>query len=212
MVTERDPSRAILWLTTKTCILAFVGLVGALIIASSVHYFPPQFEFGFLVGREAYFYSWYAVAFYAHVISAPIPLFAGLIQSSTAIRRRFPHFHRKVGYLYAMTVLLLVVPSGLVMSFKAPGGAASILGFASLSVVTGATTWLGLTSARQGRYSQHRRWMTRSYLLICSAVMLRFVAALTHSLGLEFVPYAAMAWLSWLPALIVYEGMVKKKI
>lgn len=210
-VTGRDPSIPVFWRITKACILAFVGFVGALIVASCSRYFPPQFQFGFLAGREAYFYPWYAAAFYAHVISAPVALFSGLVQSSTVLRRRFPRFHRRVGYLYAATVLMLLVPSGLAMSIKAAGGTASILGFASLSIVTGIVTWMGFNAARRKRFAQHGRWMTRSYILVCSAVLLRFIAAATVSLGIDFIPYAAMAWLCWLPTLLLYEFMLRWK-
>ena len=68
-------------IVTKTCILIFVALVGVLIVATSIAYFPPNFGFGFLLGRDSYFYSWYAIAFYIHVLSSPIALFLGLIQS-----------------------------------------------------------------------------------------------------------------------------------
>ena len=67
------------WTVTKTCILAFVAVVGILIILTSVAYFPPTFAYGFLRGRQEYFYSWYAVVFYIHVISSPVALFLGMV-------------------------------------------------------------------------------------------------------------------------------------
>jgi uncharacterized membrane protein len=211
MANHRAQSFALLRTVTKVCILTFVLWVGALIVASSSYYFPPQFEFGFLVGREPYFYSWYAVAFYSHVISAPFALLAGLAQSSDTLRRRFPTLHRGVGKFYVLVVLVFVAPSGLAMSTKALGGTSSMLGFASLSVATAASTWMGFTAARQGEFSRHQRWMTRSFILLCSAVLLRFLAAVANRFELDFLTYGAMAWLCWLPSLAVYEIAVRRK-
>ena len=195
---------ASVWTVTKTCILAFVAVVGILIILTSVAYFPATFEFGFLQGRESYFYSWYAVVFYVHVISSPITLFLGMVQSIDWVRKRYLKLHRSLGYAYVLLVIVFAAPSGLAMSIKAGGGNIAVIGFAALALATGFTTWRGYDAARQGQFVKHQQWMTRSYLLICSAVLLRFIAALTNQFDLK-ITYGAMAWLSWLPSLVIYE-------
>ena len=204
-----DPNpMASVWTATKISILAFVAVVGILIILTSLAYFPPGFSSGFLQGRESYFYSWYAVVFYIHVISSPITLFLGMVQSIEWVRGRYLKFHRSLGYAYVIIVLVFAAPSGLAMSIKAGGGNTAVIGFAALALATGFTTWLGFNSARQGQFIKHRQWMTRSYLLICSAVLLRFIAALTNQFELS-ITYGAMAWLSWLPSLIAYEIILR---
>jgi uncharacterized membrane protein len=207
MLSDPNPT-ANLWVTTKTCILAFVAVVGVLIILTSVAYFPPRFDYGFLAGRESYFFSWYAVAFYVHVISSPITLFLGMVQSVTWIRERYRKLHRTCGQAYVLIVLLLAAPSGLAMSIKADGDWVAVVGFATLAVATGFTTWQGFTAARARQFAKHQRWMTRSYLLICSAVALRFIAVLTNQFELGLT-YSMMAWLSWLPSLVVYEVVLQ---
>lgn len=197
-----------IWAVTKTCILAFIALVGILIVLTSVGYFPPTFDFGFLKGREAYFYSWYAVAFYIHVISSPITLFLGMVQSVTWVRKRHLTLHRGLGKAYVLLVLFFAAPSGLAMSIKADRDPLAVVGFATLAVATGVTTWLGFIAAKRGGIAKHQQWMTRSYLLICSAVLLRFIAALTNQFELGLT-YGAMAWLSWVPSLLVYEVVLQ---
>lgn len=209
---SRDPLHADVWVLAKNCILAFVGLVGAMIVASTSLYFPPQFKFGFLFGRESYFFSWYAVAFYAHVTSAPIALFAGLMQSIDWLRSRFLCLHRRIGYVYVVTVLFFAIPSGLAMSLKADGGIVASLGFAGLAVATFLTTTIGYWKARKGEYDWHKKWMTRSYILVCSAVQLRFMAAIVNYFDVEFITYSAMSWLCWLPSLMLYEGWERYKL
>jgi len=211
MSTEQKQLLACFWTVTKTCILSFIALFGGLIVLTSFAYFPPQFDFGFLIGRQSYFYSWYAVAFYAHVISSPIVLFLGLAQSIAWLRNRSRRVHRMIGYGYTVAVLLFAVPSGLAMSVKANGGVSAATAFALLAIWTSVATWQGFRWARRGDFVKHQQWMTRSYLLICSAVLLRLFAAVAARFELDFVTYSAMAWLSWLPSLLIYEAILRWK-
>ena len=189
---------------SKACLLTFVSSVAFLIVLSSVKYFPAQFEIGFLVGRESYFYSWYAVAFYAHVISSPIALAICVVQSIRWLRRTRLRLHQRLGKAYVWIVLAVVSPSGLMMATKA-GSAFAIAGFATLAVLLWATTWIAFRHALLGRISQHGQWMMRSFVLMSSAVVLRLLAAIVNTFEIEWIPYGAMAWLSWLPTLLAYE-------
>lgn len=197
-----------IWTVTKICILAFVAVVGILIVLTSMAYFPPRFDFGFLQGRESYFFSWYAVAFYIHVVSSPLTLFLGMAQSIEWLRNRHLNLHRSLGYAYVLLVIGFAAPSGLVMSVKAEGDNVAVVGFATLAIATVYTTWQGFVAVRRGRIDRHQQWMNRSYLLICSAVLLRFIAGVTNHFELG-ISYGAMAWLSWLPSLVVYELVLR---
>ncbi len=211
MSAQQKQTIACFWTVTKTCILSFIALVGGLIVLTSTAYFPPQFEFGFLIGRQSYFYSWYAVVFYTHVISSPIALFLGLVQSIDWMRNRSRRVHRIFGYGYTIAVLLFAAPSGFAMSVKANGGVSAATAFALLAIWTSVATWRGFRWARRGDFVKHRQWMTRSYLLICSAVLLRFIAAVAAQFELDFLTYGEMAWLSWLPSLLIYEVILRRK-
>jgi uncharacterized membrane protein len=206
MQSDRLVNVGLVRLTLKTCLLAFVAWVGALIYLSILTYFPPQFAHGFLRGRQAYFYGWYGVAFYAHIISAPAVLLLGLVQSIAWVRTRYPAIHRKLGLLYVWVALIFAMPSGLVMSLKTTGGISAALPFAILGIATIYSTTLGLISAQRCRYIQHQRWMTRSFLLMGSAVTLRMLAETVTYLQLgTYFSYGTLAWLSWVPALAFYE-------
>ena len=188
----------------KTCGLVFVLAVGTLIVWSSIKYYPAQFEHGFLIGRESYFYSWYAVAFYAHIVSSPAALALGVLQSIAWLRRSRPQWHRWLGKCYVWLVLWIAAPSGLAMALKAGEGLA-VAAFLTLAVATWATTWVGFRAASAGRMRQHGEWMTRSFLLMCSAVMLRLLAAIVNASEVSSISYGVLAWLSWLPMLVGYE-------
>jgi len=61
-----------------------------------------------------------------------------------------------------------------------------------------------------GRYAEHRRWMIRSFSLIMAGVMLRVWVPLYYGLAGAGVvnfsfetAYAAIAWLCWVPNLLI---------
>lgn len=59
---------------------------------------------------------------------------------------------------------------------------------------------------RRRGVSEHRRWMVRNYSLSFAAVTLRVYIPLSVIAGIEFsTAYAVIAWLRWVPNLIVAE-------
>ena len=104
-------------------------------------------------------------------------------------------------------LLLFVLPSSVVMSRHAFGGWPAGLSFLLLSAATAGCAIAGVVHACRRRYGQHRRWMLRCYVLICSAVALRLISG---AAGLVGVPspegaYVVAAWSSWLFPLAAYE-------
>jgi uncharacterized membrane protein len=179
----------------------------ATILANYPHYFPPNFDSLFLQGREATFTGAYRVAFYVHIFSGPLVLFNGLILLSEYVRRRYSGWHRWLGRAQVVVLLLFVLPSSMVMSRHAFGGWPAGLSFFLLSAATASCAIVGVVYALRGRYDRHRRWMTRCYILICSAVILRLISG---TASLVEVPspegaYILATWSSWLVPLAAYE-------
>src|ERR1700687_1846595 len=82
------------------------------ILANYLDYFPPNFDSLFLQGREATFSGAYRAAFYVHIFSGPLGLFNGLIKLSETIRRRHRGWHRCLGRVQVVVLLVFVLPSG----------------------------------------------------------------------------------------------------
>ena len=176
------------------------------VVLSFGGYLPPQFESGFLNGRGSYFWSGYHLAFYCHIVSGPWSLLLGLLQLSERFRRRHTGWHRKLGRVQVASVLLLVSSSGLAMSFYAETGAVAGVGFGSLAVATALCVLLGWRSAVNRPFAEHRVWMLRCYVLLCSAVVLRLTAGLATVSGVEGAwTYQMSAWTSWLVPLAILE-------
>jgi signal transduction histidine kinase len=172
------------------------------------HYLLPDFTAEFLLDREDHFRGLYRVAFYTHIFSGPLALLMGLLLVSDSFRRRFPKWHRRLGRVQVLNVLVLVAPSGLVMAFRAMTGAVAGVGFGVLAIATAVCAALGWRAAVERRFAVHRDWMWRCYLLLCSAILLRLIAGLAIVTGFEAAWfYPATAWASWVLPLAVYEAV-----
>jgi hypothetical protein len=170
------------------------------------NYFPPNFNSDFLRGREGYFAGSYQWAFYTHIASGPLSLILGTILISEQFRLRFPQWHRFLGRIQIACILLLVAPSGLWMAYYAAAGTFAAIGFASLAIITGTCAALGWRAAVQRRFPVHRRWMWRTFLLLCSAVSLRLLGGLAAVSGVQAAWFDPLAsWASWIMPLAAYE-------
>ncbi len=193
-----------LLLTLRVLVVLVVGKTIAATLANWPSYFPPDFRSDFLLGREGYFFDGYHTAFYAHIIAGPLTLGLGLVLLSEGIRRRWPLWHRQLGKLQGLLVLFVVAPSGLWMAFYAATGPVAGAGLAMLAVLTAVATALGWRSAVQRKFAKHRRWMQRSYVLLCSAIVIRMIGGAAEVAGVEGTyPYAV--WISWLAPLAALE-------
>ena len=126
-----------------------------------------------------------------------------------ALRKKYLYLHRWMGRIYLLAVLVGSI-AGLYMAATAFGGLPTRIGFGMLGALwltTGAMAYLRI---RQGSVQVHREWMIRNYALTFSAVMLRVWLPLLIALGYEFPQaYATVAWLCWIPNLLVAELIIR---
>jgi len=187
-----------------TCLL--IVRVTVAVVLNYREYLPPNFHSDFLQGRQAYFWGGYHWAFYTHLASGPISLILGMILISDRFRLQFPKWHRSLGRIQVLVVLFLVTPSGLWMAWYAATGTIAALGFGSLALATGICIASGWRSAVNRRFADHRRWMLRSFLLLCSAVVIRLIGGLATVVDFDAEwLYPLSAWASWLVPLMVLE-------
>jgi uncharacterized membrane protein len=102
--------------------------------------------------------------FIPHMIGGVLALLSGPLQFSSRLRKRHLQFHRVLGRVYVVSVLV-AAPLAMVLSnhHHAPG-----VTFFVLAICCQAGTWLIATvaafvMARNGHIQQHREWMVRSY-------------------------------------------------
>jgi uncharacterized membrane protein len=142
----------------------------------------------------------------AHLVGGGIALLIGGLQFVTRLRTAAPHWHRWLGRVYLILVLIGGV-GGAVLATRAGGGLVGRTGFFLLAVLWLASGTAAYRAIRIGDVANHRRWMMRNYALTFAAVTLRIeLGVISGALGYEFAPtYQLVAWLAWVPNLIVVE-------
>ncbi len=186
-------------------------LVGISIVIKSLDYYHPDFTKGYLLDKKEAFNGTFKFALYGHIISTPMILLIGIWQVLYRTERKWIQFHRWTGKIYILMILLVGAPSGLIMALYAYGGAPGKVNFLILSIFWWISAWLGWKHIKKGNFIQHQQFMTRSFLLAISAVMLRIYSFIYH----QYVPYstemayAVIALLSWLPQIVIYEIYVR---
>ena len=149
------------------------------------------------------------IAFFAHVIFAPVALALVPFQLWQGLRNRRPIVHRVLGRLYGLAILISGA-SGLWLAATTMSGPVAAFGFGLLAVLWLGTTGRGISLAIPGDRVAHRRWMIRSIALTLAAVTLRIQIPMGMMLDIPFdSAYPAIAWLCWVPNLIVAEMIVR---
>jgi hypothetical protein len=205
---DRNPNRPVTVLVAAAAILALKVLVT--IVWEYQRYFPADFESAFLSGKRAFFHGGYRFAFYAHILVGPATIVLAAILLHSGFRQSYQYLHRSVGRIQAAFVLLVLVPSGLVMSVKAYAGPIASAGFATLSLATAVTMVLAIDRARRGLLLSHRRWAVRTAILLTSPLFSRVIAGAAITMNLETETfYWINAWVSWLVPLVGYEMLLQ---
>jgi hypothetical protein len=143
-----------------------------------------------------------------HLAGGALAITLGALQLNSRIRRSYLSLHRWLGRCYCLAVLV-GGGAGLLLATMADGGIPSSIGFGALGILWIGSTVTAYLCARRRRIDLHRAWMLRSYSLTFAAVTLRIWLPLSQVAGLPFLPsYQAIAWLCWVPNLIVVEWFV----
>lgn len=156
---------------------------------------------------------WYVMLF-IHITTSIVALVIGPFTLSTKFRERNINHHRIAGRIYMVGILLGGV-SGLYLSFYATGGLVAKLGFGLLSVFWLTSAYQALHRVKNKKMKEHRNWMIRNYSLTFAAVTLRIWLPLFIVLfGIEQfeLSYAIIAWLAWVPNLIIAELFIRQRL
>lgn len=150
------------------------------------------------------------IAFYTHIIMAPIALALVPFQLWRKLRTGRPAVHRVLGRIYGAAILLASV-TGFWIAYTTEAGPVAAWGFGVLAVVWFVTTALGVRFAMQRDFQRHREWIIRSVAMTCAAVTLRLYLLSFDILDLSSATtYQATAWLCWVPNLIVAELIIRR--
>jgi len=187
------------WLLMVT-LASLVGLASTRYFAGGAMMIPPPLKPNFLA-HSAYFY--------VHIAAASTALVIGPWQFLGMLRRSHIRVHRIMGIVYALACLIGGL-AALPIAAGSNGGKVAAAGFLTLALLWLWTTGRAVLAILLGDIRAHRSWMIRSFALTLAGVTLRLYLPLALLGPLEFsVAYAGIAWLCWLPNLILAENFAK---
>jgi uncharacterized membrane protein len=155
--------------------------------------------------------EWWRFGFYVHIVCGGVALFVGWTQFVKSLRIRYLQLHRNLGKLYVLMVCMSGVAAVCIAPFSSTGWVAS-LGFGSLGVVWLYFTLQAYRSVIRRDLRRHESHMVYSYSACLAAVTLRlWLPLLLIVFRLDFsVAYPMVAWLSWVPNLVVAHSIVSR--
>ncbi len=149
-------------------------------------------------------------AFVVHAVSASFALMLGPLQLLAALRTRYPAAHRWTGRTYVLAIAVAWV-SSLPLALHAMTGVVAATGFFALGLVWVVATGWGVACAVQRRFTEHRKWLLRSYALTAAGITLRIYLGMGAAAGVDIeVSYPFIAWLCWVPNLLVAEWYLRR--
>jgi len=162
----------------------------------------------------------------AHVVFATIAMSAGCVQIWTGIRGRYPKAHRLVGRVYVFAGVLPASLMGLAIGSVSPFGPFLRVSNVLLAILWLVATLIGFRKAQQQRFTEHRRWMVRSFVLTFSIITNRLWAVVfgitlgpqlaTTFGGNEQVLIQTIAgltgWMGWVLPLLLTEWWLMERL
>lgn len=194
---------------------SFLLWVGVwMMVSASVSYLELRMAHPFIRSRLSHGHpALWLTALCIHIPSALLSLPACLVLLSKRVRARFPEFHRWLGRVAFVLVVLGVVPSGLYLAFFARGGLITTLGFWLTGVLAFIAMLQSVQSARRRQMKAHRRWSTHVAAQLAVAVVSRFLLAGAVQVGLyrNWV-YVAALWLPVIACALTAELLTDRRL
>jgi hypothetical protein len=148
-----------------------------------------------------------------HIAASAFALLLGPWQFRRSLRSGRPRVHRWMGRAY-VTACVIGGSAGASIALFSQAGPIAGSGFLVLGVLWVGTTLLAWKAALQRRFDEHERWMIRSFALTLAAVTLRLYLpiGIVVNHGDFYTPYRVIAWLCWVPNLIVAEIWLRSRV
>ncbi|GAB0154895.1 hypothetical protein CHRYSEOSP005_01550 [Chryseobacterium sp. Alg-005] len=199
----------------KILLILGFGYFFGLMLKITLEYIPLQTDVSFLMIKQTEVIQRpeYLSFFYTHVYTSIFVLLSGFL---AIIRKDFgiKNFHRNLGKVYIVLLLIFSAPSGIYMGVFANGGLLSKISFIILGCLWWFSTFKAYQYARQKKFTLHKQWMWRSFALTLSAVTLRMwkviIVYLFHPNPMDV--YQIIAWMGWIPNILLIEYLITKKL
>ncbi len=176
-------------------------------------YFVFDDDFGLLASKsdELLANVLWNIGFYGHILLGGVALLVGWVQFSKKLRNTNLKRHRTIGKIYVVAALISGV-CGFFIAFYANGGLITTIGFMCLAIIWLFSTLKAYFAVRKGDLQLHQGMMIYSYAACFAAVTLRIWLPLLSLVFQDFtIAYRIVAWLCWVPNIIVAFFWIKKR-
>jgi len=193
--------------------LASMLLGSAFITVFSLPYFDFETLPPFVIEKlPLRFESLWLGALRIHVAAAALSFPLCLLLMTRALQRR-ARWHRWIGRVTGLLVLLALVPSGIVLAFDAKGGPPVTAGFLLSAAIVAGAMIVGVRAARRRELSLHARAMRHVVGQMSVAVWSRaLIVGLDAAAVDPHVAYVAALWLPVLASAAVVEALAGRPL
>jgi uncharacterized membrane protein len=132
--------------------------------------------------------KWYLLP---HAFFGALAIILGVFQFSNRLRARFLQTHRRLGYVYAVSVFI-AAPLAIPMTMRY--GPSLVAASCMQSFGWMLTTAIALYCVRHGNVTQHRRWMIRSYPFAMVFTVSRMIIPIPPIFRLGVVGIETVVW------------------
>ena len=184
----------------------------ALFVVTTAFFFTKYFRVGMPGAFQPDVYAIYSWELRIHIAGGIIAALAGLTQFWTKFRNQHKIVHRTLGIVYISSIAISA-PTGLLLSTVSQGGFVTHVGFGMLAVLWAYTTFRALFHISRKEVELHKQWMIRSYALTFAFVTLRLWLGVFTVSGVPMEEaYQTVAWVAWVPNLLIVEYVILKKL
>lgn len=149
---------------------------------------------------------------HVHVAFACIAIATGLLNFSNRIFEKSRKLHRINGYVYLVSVLLVVITSGYMAPY-ATGGKISSMGFNALNIIWLFITIMALVQIKKKRTIRHRNWMIRSYAFCFTNMTIHLITSLFYQgFGLIYATSYTIGVYSSIVLLLIIPNIIIRNI
>ncbi|WP_019638726.1 DUF2306 domain-containing protein [Paenibacillus fonticola] len=146
---------------------------------------------------------------YVHVMFACLAMGSGIVNFSSYVFNRFRKFHKVNGYIYIVSLIIVVITSGYMAPY-ATGGKLASIPFNLLNILWPAMTFIALYHIKKRNMIRHRNWMFRSYAFCFTNLFIHLITFISHNaFGITYETsyiygvYGSFTLLLVLPSLIL---------
>ncbi|WP_337031506.1 DUF2306 domain-containing protein [Paenibacillus illinoisensis] len=145
---------------------------------------------------------------YIHVAFACLAMAAGLVNFSRFILEKHRKIHRINGYVYVVSVMMVVLTSGYMAPYST-GGKINSIAFNIINIIWPVMTVMAIVQIKKKRIVKHRSYMIRSYAFCFTNMLIHLITFMFNdAFGLAYASSYTYGLYSSLVLLLILPDMI----